>query len=251
MMMMTKIRKAVRALAYARDRRALLNGVGASLEHAKVLRRLPTAGTIIDVGSNKGQFVLEAIKWHPNCQIFAFEPLTRERAVLERVLAGLPSLTVYPFALGEQDATTQMHVSSAADSSSILEQTELQAQSFPGTQNVGRDEIKIRRIDRLLDREALKAPVLCKIDVQGYELNVLRGFGSLLDAVDYLIVEVTNASFYAGAPNSAEVVAFLASKGFRILGMYNMYMSEGLCLQTDILFCRPSENSTHNKPMTG
>ena len=117
--MMNKLRKAARAIAYARDRRALLNGVGASLEHAKVLRRLPAAGTIIDIGSNKGQFVLEAIKWHPNCQIFAFEPLTRERAVLERVLAGLPSLTVYPFALGEQEATTQMHVSSAADHSNV------------------------------------------------------------------------------------------------------------------------------------
>jgi FkbM family methyltransferase len=242
MMMMTRLRKAVRALAYARDRRALLNGVGASLEHAKVLRKLPAAGTIIDIGSNKGQFVLEAIKWHPNSRIFAFEPLSPERAVMERVLAGLPSLTVYPFALGEQDAITQIHVSSAADSSSILEQTPLQAHSFPGTQNVRRDEITIRRLDHLLDRATLKAPVLCKIDVQGYELNVLRGFGGLLHIVDYLIVDVTNASFYAGAPNSAEVVAFLASNGFRIQGMYNMYISDGMCLQTDILFCRSPES---------
>jgi len=237
-MIITKLRKAIRALAYSRDRRALLNGVGASLEHAKVLRKLPAIGTIIDIGSNRGQFILEAIKWHPNCQIFAFEPLSPERAVLERVLAGLPSLTLYPFALGDQDATTQMYVSSAADSSSILEQTPLQAQSFPGTQNVRREDITIRRLDHLLDPATLKAPVLCKIDVQGYELNVLRGFGSLLNAVDYLIVEVTNASFYAGAPNSAEVVAFLASNGFGILGMYNMYVREGMCLQADILFCR-------------
>jgi FkbM family methyltransferase len=240
-MMITKLRKAIRALAYQRDRRALLKGVGASLEHAKVLRKLPAAGTIIDIGSNKGQFVLEAIKWHPNCRIFAFEPLSPERRVMERVLAGLPSLTVYPFALGEQETTTQIHVSSAADSSSILEQTPLQAQSFPGTQNVRRDEIKIRRLDQLLDRATLKAPVLCKIDVQGYELNVLRGFGTFLDAVDYLIVEVTNAPFYAGAPNSAEVIAFLAAHQFRIQGMYNMYMSDGMCLQTDILFYRPSK----------
>jgi FkbM family methyltransferase len=242
-MITKKLRKAIRALGYGRDRRALLSGVGASLEHAKVLRKLPALGTIIDIGSNKGQFILEAVKWHPNCQIFAFEPLSAERAVMEHVLAGLPSLTVHPFALGETDATTQIHVSSAADSSSIFEQTPLQAQSFPGTQNVGREEIEIRRLDHVLDRAMSNTPVLCKIDVQGYELNVLRGFGDFLYSIDFFIVEVTNVAFYAGAPNSAEVISFLASYGFAILGTYNMYVKDGMCLQSDILFGRLPEQS--------
>jgi hypothetical protein len=44
--------------------------------------------------------------------------------------------------------------------------------------------------------------------------------------------------FYEGAPNSAEVIAFLAARGFKIMGMYNMYMPEALCLQCDVLFSR-------------
>jgi FkbM family methyltransferase len=239
-MIVAKLRKAVRALGYRRDRRALLNGVAASLEHSRVLRKLPAAGTIIDIGSNRGQFILEAIKWHPDCRFFAFEPQSTERKVMERALAGISSLTVYSFALGEEGTTAQMHVSAAADSSSIFEQTALQSASFPRTQNVGREEVTVQRLDYLLDASMLSSPVICKIDVQGYELKALRGFGSLLSLIDYLIVEVSNVPFYKGAPNSAEVIAFLASNGFAIANIYNMYVKNDVCLQTDILFHRPS-----------
>jgi FkbM family methyltransferase len=237
-MVMIKLRKALRALGYARDRHALLRGVAASLEHSAVLRGLPPAGTIIDIGSNRGQFILEAIKWHPNSHFIAFEPLPEERALMERVLAGLPHLMVYPFALGDEDTTAQVHLSASADSSSILDQTSLQAQAFPGTENVGLQEVSVRRLDRILDRSSFISPVICKIDVQGYELNVLRGFGTVLEAVEYMIVELTNLPFYEGAPNSAEVIALLASSGFRLLGIYNMYEQHGICLQADFLFGR-------------
>ncbi|HVX77243.1 MAG TPA: FkbM family methyltransferase [Bradyrhizobium sp.] len=219
----------------------MLQGVAGSLEHAAVLRSLPRAKTILDIGANKGQFVLEAIKWHPEATMLAFEPLGTERALMERVLKDLPRLTIYPIALGSDDSTAEIQVSASADSSSILEQTPLQSKFFPGTQGVGRASISVRRIDHVLDRAALTRPVICKIDVQGYELNVLQGFGDLLDEVDYLIIELTNIPFYEGAPNSAEVIAFLAARGFKIDGMYNMYVPGTLCLQSDILFSRIGE----------
>ncbi len=127
-------------------------------------------------------------------------------------------------------------------SSSILKQTKLQSEFFPGTQNIGRQEVQIRRLDNVIDRSKLVGPVLCKIDVQGYELNVLKGFGDLLNDVDYLIIEVSNEPFYQGAPNSAEVISFLAERGFKIRGMYNMYGPRTVCLQLDILFSRASAN---------
>jgi FkbM family methyltransferase len=237
----SKIRKAIRALGYARDRRTLWRGVAASLEHSVVLRNLPPAGTILDIGANKGQFILEAIKWHPRACLLAFEPLESERVLMEYALAGLSPLTIFPFALGHEDTTVSFHVSSSADCSSILDQTPLQAETFPGTQNAAHVEIPVRRLDHVLDRSALVGPVLCKLDVQGFELNVLRGFGSLLEAVDYLIVELTNIPFYDGAPNSADVIAFLAARGFKIMGIYNMYMKRGVSVQADFLFGRNTQ----------
>jgi FkbM family methyltransferase len=236
-----RIRKALRALAYARDRRAVWRGVAASLEHSIVLRSLPAAGTVLDIGANKGQFLLEAIKWHPGACLFAFEPLESERVLMEYALAGLPRLTIFPIALGHEDSTVPFHVSSSADCSSILEQTPLQVKSFPGTQSAAQVDIAVRRLDHVLDRSALVGTVICKIDVQGFELNVLRGFGNLLDAVDYLIVELTNIPFYDGAPNSADVIAFLAARSFKIMGIYNTYMKHGVSVQADFLFGRSTK----------
>lgn len=237
-MILQKIRKVLRSLTYARDRRALRRGIAASLEHSVVLRSLPPAGTILDIGANKGQFILEAIKWHPGANLIAFEPLQSERASMEYALAGLPRLSIYTMALGQEDATALFHVSRSADSSSILAQTPLQAETFPGTQNAAHVDVPVRRLDHVLERSMLTGPVICKIDVQGFELNVLLGFGDLLSAVDYLIVELTNIPFYEGAPNSGDVVAFLASRGFKILGIYGMYTKRGVSLQADFLFGR-------------
>jgi FkbM family methyltransferase len=240
-MIFLKIRKALRSLTYARDRHALRRGIAASLEHSVVLRNLPTAGTILDIGANKGQFILEAIKWHPEANLIAFEPLESQRILLEYALAGLSRLSVHPVALGKEDSNTVFHVSKSADSSSILQQTPLQSETFPGTQNTADVDIPVRRLDHVLDRAALVGPVICKIDVQGFELNVLLGFGNLLDAIDYLIVELTNIPFYEGAPNSGDVVAFLSSRGFKILGIYGAYMERGVALQADFLFGRNAE----------
>jgi FkbM family methyltransferase len=217
-----------------------LKGVAASLEHAVVLRKLPKAGTVLDIGANKGQFSLEAIKWHPNAKLIAFEPLESERASLEYALEGL-DIAVHPIALGEVDTTVQFNVSLSADCSSILEQTPLQAETFPGTERVGQVDVPVRRLDHVLESSALVKPVICKIDVQGYELSVLRGFGDLLNDVDYLIVELTNIPFYDGAPNSADVVAFLAARGFKMMGMYDMYTESNVALQADFIFGRRAQ----------
>ena len=233
-----KIMKAARALAHARDRRALLQGVVASYEHSAVLAGLPSASTIIDIGANKGQFVLEAIKWHPDAQYIIFEPLETERVVMARVLKGIARLTIYPIALGAEESQVPLYVSAASDSSSVLKQAPLQSECFPGTHNIGLQEISMRRFDGVIEPSRLRAPVICKIDVQGYQLNVLRGFGDLLQSVDYLIVELTNAEFYEEAPNSAEVIAFLAARGFRVAGLYDIYIKDRICLQADFLFHR-------------
>lgn len=233
-----KIRKALRALLWSRDRYALLHGVAASLEHTAALKSLPPISTIIDIGANKGQFILEAIKWHPEARIIVFEPLSSERIVMERVLSGVRNLSIEPIALGSENRNSSFYVAGAADSSSLLKQTPLQSQAFPGTANVATESVVIKRLDSVLHAPMIASPVLCKVDVQGYELNVLKGFGDLIRAVDYLIIELSNAPFYDGASNSAEVIAFLAAEDFQILGIYNVYTKDGVGLQADFLLAR-------------
>jgi len=233
-----KLQKIIRAFGNRRDFRLMTHGIAPSLEHSKVLRVLPSARTIVDIGANKGQFTLEAIKWHPDARVLAFEPQICEADKLRWALSNLQNLKVYSVALGDEDGQASLNISAHADSSSLLRQTSLQVTSFPGTGEISQEQVKVSRFDSIVDERCLCPPVICKIDVQGFELKVLKGFGHLINSIDFMIVELSSKSFYENSPNSSDVISFLSGHNFKINCIYDMYIKNGLCTQADFLFER-------------
>lgn len=78
-----------------------------------------------------------------------------------------------------------------------------------------------------------------KIDVQGYELEVLRGAEGLLERFATILVECSFVERYAGQPPAEEVIRYLAERGFRLAGVFSpAYNETGQCLQADALFER-------------
>ncbi len=59
----------------------LLNGVAASFELSPFLRKIKKINTLIDIGSNKGQFILLCLKFFPSLTIYSIEPI---KEILER-----------------------------------------------------------------------------------------------------------------------------------------------------------------------
>ena len=85
----------------------------------------------------------------------------------------------------------------------------------------------------------IEGPTLLKIDVQGTELEVLRGGVGLLRRVDCILVECSFVPFYEGQTLADDVVVFLREHGFRLRGVFSLSMSgDGRCLQADLLFAR-------------
>jgi hypothetical protein len=100
--------------------------------------------------------------------------------------------------------------------------------------------VAVRRLDEILGPEDLVAPVLLKIDVQGSELSVLEGAGSLLTLVHAVLVEASFVELYRGQALADDVWAFLHERGFSCLGIWALtYGESGECLQGDFLFARP------------
>ena len=56
--------------------------------------------------------------------------------------------------------------------------------------------IKIRNLDQILKKKKLIKPILIKIDVQGFELEVLKGAKQILSKVDYIILETSKNRMY-------------------------------------------------------
>ncbi len=214
---------------------AVRQGVVPSVEHTKVPFRSDIA-TVLDVGASRGQFALHATRRFPAARVICFEPIPDSRSALTGVLGG--RVEVRPVAVGAQPGRADLHVSAQDDSSSLLPIGERQVQEFPGTHEASTINVEVVALSDVIN-EGLEGPVLLKIDVQGLELDVLRGAEARLDAIDEVFVECSFVELYEGQALADEVIAFLLTHGLRLAGVYGVsYAADGAALQADLLFRR-------------
>lgn len=241
--------RASKALALARTPShwpAVRAGVVPTVEHERAPLGGPY-GTILDVGASRGQFALHARHRYPQARIVCFEPLPDSQATLRRVLGDRVELR--PVAVGAEAGTASMHVSAADDSSSLLPIGERQLAEFPGTQEARQLDVPVTTLADVLD-EGLAGPVLLKIDVQGLELDVLRGAGDALSAVDTIFVECSFVELYEGQALADEVIAYLFARGFRLGGVHGLATGQGgQTLQADLLFTNTAAPGGEQRPV--
>lgn len=238
-----KLMKAVRLVRTPRFRQALFKGVAATIEHEKIMSSL-SPETVLDVGANKGQFSLLALELFPKRIIHAFEPLARPRAKMKAIIGDSASMHIHDVALGEIASSQTMHVTAKDDSSSLRSITELQSKLFTGTHEVGEQQVKVLPLTSCLREEELVPPVLMKLDVQGYELEALKGSAPYLKHISWIYAECSFTELYNGQALFDKVAEFLRGYGFLTRSIHNVvYGPEGIALQADILFERPRQDA--------
>ncbi len=197
--------------------------------------------TIIDVGAYIGSFAFAMRILLPEAQIYSFDPMQENIQKLTYAMAGDVKFKAYQTALGEKKGTIEFWKSSFMASSSVLEMDELHKQVFPESSENKKIEVPVARLDDFLGEIILGKKVLLKIDVQGYELEVLRGADAVLKNVQYIISEVSYHQLYQKQALFDDVYQYLFKKGFVFGGLFDSLLSpkDGSILQSDALFYRP------------
>ena len=218
--------------------KALYLGAAASVEHTAVLHRLDCR-TVVDIGANRGQFALAARHNCPNANIISFEPLPGPAAVFRRVFANDSAVVLNQTAIGSEEDQCSMHVSARDDSSSLLPISSLQEEIFPGTGEVEKVDVRVAPLNAFVSEDEIVGPAMLKLDVQGFELEALRGCESLLSRFDWVYCECSFVELYSGQKLAADVIDWLSGKGFQIKGIHNpVFDREGRAVQADFLFRR-------------
>lgn len=236
------LRKAVKGIRVLKlldplTRRALLRGVAASVEHKSIISSINRIDLLVDVGANKGQFSLLVKSLLPSCRVVAFEPLPGEALHFKELFRGDSSVKLVPAALGQVSGREMINISKSPDSSSLLGISSLQAHEFPGTAAAGTSSIDVVRLDQVLVSSDFCGVSMLKIDVQGYELEVIRGCGDMLKDFDYIYVECSFVQLYDHQPLFSEVHNCLESNGFSIGGIENLTRGRsGGLVQADFLY---------------
>ena len=231
------MKRGFNGLGFREGRRALRHGVLPTLEHQPLLAALQPA-LVVDVGANRGQFSLDVRRAAPNSRVLAFEPLGPEAGMYRSILGKTKAYALHEVALGAVAGSVEFHVSAARDSSSLLPIGERQNQLFPGTREVSMEQVTVRTLDEYIGEIGERTPSLLKLDVQGGELDVLRGSSRALASFRWVYVEMSFVELYCGQPLAHELVEFLRAHGFRLVGVGRPSVNDGMPVQVDALFER-------------
>lgn len=88
------------------------------------------------------------------------------------------------------------------------------------------------RIDTLIRSRQDQRPFLLKIDVDGLEMEILRGSTGIIDDVDIVIIEATQSTFL-------ERLTYLSNLGFKIWDIVDACYYHGVYMQSDIIMVSP------------
>lgn len=166
--------------------------------------------TVLDVGANEGQFAKTARLLFPQARILAFEPNPEAAAKIER----LDHVQVVRTACGREKAAMSLHVAQFSPASSLLAACR---SKDAGSQIAHTIEVQVERLDAIVPELRAEAPCFLKIDVQGFEKEVIEGAAGVLDRVEAVVCEVCLAPFYEHQARLDEIVALLDAAGFRLV----------------------------------
>lgn len=135
-----------------------------------------SARVFYDIGANVGSWALMAHALVPDCTIVAFEPMEEHLPKFRTNTQGLERVTLLPFALGSSEATLPFHPASFSDASSFLPLKDAGREAWH-IENTAPRLMAVDTLDAVMVRHNLPPPDLLKLDVQGFELEVLKGAG--------------------------------------------------------------------------
>src|SRR5579862_62187 len=137
----------------------------------------------IDIGANHGDWSRMCRRVFPGTRILGVEPQVRCEPSLRKMANELGGVTIVQTLLGARaTAAVPFYVHEFSGISSVLREPEAAA--------VDAVPVDMMTLDELVAREEFPQPALIKLDVQGYELEVLRGGSQALAGAEVILMEV-------------------------------------------------------------
>ena len=163
---------------------------------------------ILDVGANKADWSVMALAAFPDVALLMIEPQSEMAPFLDK------------FCLEHPKAR---HVEAGAGSApgelTLTIWDDLQGSSFLPLENTADSENKVRRKIKIVTIDSLYGngdplPDLVKLDIQGFELEALKGAEKLFGHTELFIMEIALFDYMPNQPVISDVVNFMAQRGY-------------------------------------
>jgi FkbM family methyltransferase len=185
-------------------------------EEAALIERVLRPGDVfVDAGANIGYFSAVAASCvGPGGAVHGFEPVPEYNARARAVAAANPnhSIHIHADALGEAEGAADIRVTRERNIGWNTIVPDLMAAGEARAVHT----VRVRRLDEYLASQGVEHVALLKVDVEGYELPVLRGTTRWLDRGDrpVILCEVAPAAYPLLGRRVSELFDLLAGYGY-------------------------------------
>lgn len=162
---------------------------------------------LIDVGANVGDFTADFIECFPNTKAILFEPASTNYAFLEKRFKDNSSIKLVHCALSSECSERELWIGPKSTLHSLERYTEEANISYDMCYD-SVERVQVQTLDQF-SLDLIGQTVVLKIDVQGHEVEMLKGSVSTLDSVDVCIIECSFADEYEGKEPSFSAVTCL------------------------------------------
>ena len=193
--------------------------------------------TIFDVGANIGKKARQYHKLFPEASIHCFEPVPSTFARLHawaRRQEG--QVRAYQLALGSKPGLATMYCNETHSGGSSLSRT-----IPPAGEHYVVKRVRVETLDSVAARVPLCDQIFVKIDVEGFDMEVVKGGTSLLRRAAAVIIEIAIPESPDGSPGFREFVNTMTELGYMYRGNLAHGFVGGVARLADAVFIKPPE----------
>jgi FkbM family methyltransferase len=174
---------------------------------------------VIDAGNFKGETLKLFSSYFPNNKIFGFEPHPEHYLITIKNVNDYSNIKVFNSALGPRSERVSFNLGRLSDSSSIL--------GFNSVNNqLSQVEIDMICLDDFT--KEIDEILILKLDIEGFEVEALKGANQTLKKTRYVTTEMNNQDFHSNGCQYYEVDDLLRNKGFKLIAIHSDYNHQGL-----------------------
>jgi len=190
--------------------------------------------SVLDVGACIAYWSRVAKEVFPDAKFTLIEPLSETREMLDKFCNDFPGTVLVPNGVAAERGEKVFTIWDDLFGSSFLIERD-KSLLAEGKQRI----VKMITIDDLVN-EGMEIPDLVKLDIQGYELEALRGAKKLFGQTEVFIMEVSLFVFHNSMPILKDVINFMDERGYKVYDFPGFLRRphDGALGQCDICFVK-------------